>query len=856
MTAYDASTYIVCPALQQSFLNKDDGSLLAGGYIFFYSDTTRNTLQNIYYLTGSASDVGGYTVTALPNPLILSSIGTIVDADGAPVLVLLYPYDPLGNVSNYYVSVYSGNPLDDGVFQFDLENVPGIGESSGPSGVSGANNYVVNGQFFLHNNIPNDVDNNGTGYISQASTAIAPGGHYFQVGGTINPAQCKQYVNFVLINETGDNGIPGYPRYWAQFSQEGTIFNTTNPRYSFRFPNVNLFAGSTITFGFVGESQSGLVTCPVSCYQFYGTGGSSSIPSVIGSAQISGSPGKFSFPFEVPTNETGTLGPNQDDYIEFVITFPTTSSYNLSITDVFIVDGSFTNALYPITSPQQMYYGGLAGGYALSAKDQSSGISGYDGYDLYLPIINLPTGFGADYSVVGQLSYFFIEPNWAEVPYLKVDGASYQYGLYSPLGVPYARLGNMLWDDTAGSFIFGTGYEFAQSFTPSSDNNILLYNNSFGLVTPSNANTSTFTVQEVHAAIATSYGVRCYQNQGQVGTSDSDQFYIENIKVGVVEDPVNSPSNSGFTIAMINSTQVYPSGYGPSLPPTTTPVPVATIYEAPRMICLMTAVAGSALASPSAAGKYFTFESINDAGAATGWCVWFKITNETQPAPGGIYTNFIQVNVLSSDTPTSIAYKTISSLRATEVSLISCVAASSIPSLGYWSFDTTGGNYYVWYQVNGTGTDPEPSGFVGGIMVSILSTDTSAQVASKTVAAINKFKFGTPDARGMFFRAEDTSRVGQVDLDILLRYNQNVIGIPMGNVGTAQYDQIIQHIHNAYNDYLPGQTFSAYTTPIRSPSAGAKLAPTGADADSGTFIPGGGSESRPYNLYVQVGIRY
>jgi len=46
---------------------------------------------------------------------------------------------------------------------------------------------------------------------------------------------------------------------------------------------------------------------------------------------------------------------------------------------------------------------------------------------------------------------------------------------------------------------------------------------------------------------------------------------------------------------------------------------------------------------------------------------------------------------------------------------------------------------YVWYNVNGTNTDPAPGGYTSGIMVAILSGDNSSQVATKTASAINGF---------------------------------------------------------------------------------------------------------------------
>lgn len=56
----------------------------------------------------------------------------------------------------------------------------------------------------------------------------------------------------------------------------------------------------------------------------------------------------------------------------------------------------------------------------------------------------------------------------------------------------------------------------------------------------------------------------------------------------------------------------------------------------------------------------------------------------------------------------------------------------------YFKINTAGNaiQYYVWYNVNGTNSNPAPFGLVG-VQVNILSGDTDANVASKTVTAIN-----------------------------------------------------------------------------------------------------------------------
>lgn len=56
----------------------------------------------------------------------------------------------------------------------------------------------------------------------------------------------------------------------------------------------------------------------------------------------------------------------------------------------------------------------------------------------------------------------------------------------------------------------------------------------------------------------------------------------------------------------------------------------------------------------------------------------------------------------------------------------------------YWTINNAfnRGQYYVWYTVDGVGTDPMPANKTG-LLVAVLSTDTDADVASKTVTVLN-----------------------------------------------------------------------------------------------------------------------
>jgi flagellar hook protein FlgE len=71
-----------------------------------------------------------------------------------------------------------------------------------------------------------------------------------------------------------------------------------------------------------------------------------------------------------------------------------------------------------------------------------------------------------------------------------------------------------------------------------------------------------------------------------------------------------------------------------------------------------------------------------------------------------------------------------------ETSTVACEAASTLSGGEYFNISSPTTDYHVWYTVDGAGTDPAPSGSTA-IPVAVLSTDTAAQVATKTATAID-----------------------------------------------------------------------------------------------------------------------
>ncbi len=132
--------------LQNYFVSKDTGEALSAGVVTLYKDNDRQILKNWYYLDGT---FGAYEFKKLPNPLVLSAIGTIVDDNGNNVIPFYYPFDE-ENASDseaYYITVDDS----EGQRQFTVQNFPFSTQQRQESEVPTYQNLIVNGRFW--NNI-------------------------------------------------------------------------------------------------------------------------------------------------------------------------------------------------------------------------------------------------------------------------------------------------------------------------------------------------------------------------------------------------------------------------------------------------------------------------------------------------------------------------------------------------------------------------------------------------------------------------------------------------------------------------------------------------------------------------------
>jgi len=165
------TAYIPAFSINTLITDKDTGLPLSGGIVTFYEDNNPTALKDVWQITG---DDPTYTFTRLPNPMILSSIGSFVDGSGNPTVPYFLPYDDDGADQLYYITVYSSGA----VFQFAREAVPHVDNTGDiiPAVEATSANQITNPQFVdVAFGSATDVAHTYTVTGSPETTSLAPG---------------------------------------------------------------------------------------------------------------------------------------------------------------------------------------------------------------------------------------------------------------------------------------------------------------------------------------------------------------------------------------------------------------------------------------------------------------------------------------------------------------------------------------------------------------------------------------------------------------------------------------------------------------------------------------------------------
>lgn len=507
--------YLIAPALEHAYIDKKSGLPLANGIIAFYQDKQRTVLKPIYTLSGDPS----HTYVALPNPLRLSAVGTIQDANGNNVLPCYFPYDEQGNVELYYITVESM----DGQLQFTREAWPNtsIEQNNHEKELI---NLIPNGQFLLHNSI-SAQGNRVEGEINQAVTYLAPGGWTFQ-----RPEQsiAKDLVVFERFGSSVSNPS-GYPRYAIRIENQLPNPGDLIKDLRIGFRNVNRFASDQFyTFSFAAQTNTGnTLNATLLLIKNYGQGGSPIEEKIIATVTISNSYSMINVPFIFGENQNKTLGLNDDDTLSIALRFPTNSVFDVSLTNFMLNEGDNLRNDYPQITDNQVISQSLAG----------NPIPALDGSDHYLPVYSSKKGFIFYLGDIGKIySTAYPKPNPGE---LLCDGTRYLSTGISPDEIPYSRLAKKLWDHESSYYRYGTGTNFVTAVIDSQKNRIRLTTNQSGTAIASSAGTSGFTVN-------TEITGNHYDLQAFIG-KDSKKVICQGTVIGAVSLP--DAKTSGFKIA-------------------------------------------------------------------------------------------------------------------------------------------------------------------------------------------------------------------------------------------------------------------------------------------------------------------
>jgi len=736
--------YFLAPALQQIFINKDDQTLLKNGYVKFYKDNARTEGKDVYRQERSGND---YIFVSLGSSVVLNASGSFDEA------IYFAPFKQVDGelqkeIETYFIEVYS----EDNVLQLTRENYPDIYDSSGNEQYNKNENYISNGQFLLHNNFPKTksheegefrgdpefsaIDNNDR-------AAIGQGGIYFVRN---KDSYSKDIITFQRSPDYREAIPPDRnPRYILNVNSQSQN-NDQIKDLRFRFYNVHRFAGNdnfTFIFSSIGQQPG---TLNMFLVKNFGLNAPSTEESIsLGSVQIGLSWNRFAISFSFGNNNNKELSQTDTDYIEVAIRYPLNTGFNISISETSLYYGSLTSSqLFPYTENRSMVESALGGGFPVPDPN---------GYDLLLSPILTKEGWKYNTGEISKISLFpteYIPDGW-----LLCDGSQYSTREYSDIGIPYNRLYSVLSKgDPLNLSIgrYGTGIHYSTAIVnkDNSPESIILSNNLKGVVSDViDGSVSTgFTFSNIHKGTA-GYNANCILWPSEGGTENYMFMYFD---------------------------------HGPSTPTPTVGTSGFSIHEGLAFFSAFIVFTNAS----TLAGKYWKFSSrASQNTPLISYYVWYKVDGTgTDPSISG--ETGILVNLLSTDDENIVRYKTQNAINGLEEWNISVVSGSSIVQSSYFEF-TSKTNieidaYYVWYNKDSEGSNPNISGKTG-IEVKVDSTDSSLTVAQKTCRAINSTNFSVPDFRGRLLRFWNDSSI----YDDSVRTRSTLIpGIYGDKVGTYQ----------------------------------------------------------------------
>lgn len=797
--------FFISPNLQENFTDKDTGSPLVNGTITFFKDEARSTPKDVFVLTGTPPN---YTYTNIGNVVTLNNAGA-PSYMGADVRIYYFPFDDDGVLELYFARVESASE----VTQETREAWPNIlsASAAGDNGDSAFSNYIPNGQFEHHNDLPD------SGAITDPVTQIALGNWTFEQPPASDAVDA---VTFTRFNSYVDNP-ENHPRYAVNVANSSGGSGDLFKDIRVKFNDVNEFGSDEqkFTFKFSARALSGVVDVDLVLIKNYGTGigVSSETVTSIQNFSINASYQSHVASFTFGDNKDKTIGPNDDDFWQLALRLPIGTAFEAEFTNIVLLEGEFAAVNFPSTTTVQSISQFLGG--AFPNPDPT-------GLDLYLQPRLTPMGWEFDRSSIGNPFFKFVQA--LEVGELWADGAIYTTSEKSSDGIPFLRLQQKYWDAATLTTTYGTGANNLTAYSPgetTSLSSFMLVSNDAGVTTEAadGAVATGFAFNLIYTATASGNDVNAWVSHADDGT-DEGFGYIQAKDVGIVASPVDgtAPNDTGMSIAtnvLVKGTSITPEEFD------------------------IVFLNGDPLKNPGTSGRYWLYDTVS-----TNYYVWYHLSNETDPAVGG--RTGIRVELKNGDTQARVAEKTIFALNNLQVSYIVPVDASSMTAGSYFEASIPSEDFYVWYTIDEVGTDPALLNKTG-IQVDLLGTDDAQEVTEKTQTAINSRKFAVPDARELLFRGASMGRTELgLDEDQLYRFSRANVKFGGTKIGSEQLSVNRSHIHGAS---ISNFVFF---------SPGSNTGSTGPDFTFSSTPPAitvtetGRTESRPPNMYVGVAIKY
>lgn len=324
------TNYMISPNLQEYFVDKTTGAPLAAGNVFYYSDTERSTLKNVYTLVAGL-DPGTYVYTPLPNPVPLSGVGTTTDGFSNDVRVYYYPYDANGQVENYYIVVKDA----DGLTQFTRQSWPNL-ETNPPEENNYTYNFVRNWTFYSWSF--------GTTF-TDVKVGSLTAYDFFIDDWLYQQSDSSQSINISRVtfeagaDPTGIN-VPYYVDYQCTSIGSGlAVFN----RFEQLFQSVQTLNGNDVVAS-IWLKKVGVGTTPVSIslIQYFGTGGTPHAnveTTILDIPDLTTEWKQYTGTNLLPSISGMQIGTGGDDCLELCINMPLNQTARVNIGPVRLEEG-------------------------------------------------------------------------------------------------------------------------------------------------------------------------------------------------------------------------------------------------------------------------------------------------------------------------------------------------------------------------------------------------------------------------------------------------------------------------------------------------------------------------------------